>query len=163
VPELLRLVSAEQTEVAAACLADAIREVAPVELCIHLQGSLGAGKTTFARGLLRVLGHEGRVPSPTYTLVEPYECAGYRIYHMDLYRLQDGAELEYLGIDDMSGPGTILLIEWPSRAQGALKTSDIEVVLEVIPEGRALSLGTGSPIGEQLAAAFARQITTLNP
>jgi tRNA threonylcarbamoyladenosine biosynthesis protein TsaE len=165
--EPIRLVSADQTEAAAACLAGAIREVAPVELRIHLrihlEGNLGAGKTTFARGLLRALGHAGRVPSPTYTLVEPYECAGYRIYHMDLYRLQDGAELEYLGIDDMSGPGSILLIEWPSRAHGVVKTSDIEVALEVIPEGRALSLAAGSPTGEKLAAAFAGNVAALNP
>jgi tRNA threonylcarbamoyladenosine biosynthesis protein TsaE len=161
--EPIKLASAGQTEAAAACLAEAIREVAPVELRIHLEGNLGAGKTTFARGLLRALGHAGRVPSPTYTLVEPYECAGYRIYHMDLYRLQDGAELEFLGLDEMAGPGSILLIEWPQRAAAYLQSSDIEILLKVIPEGRSLELCPASPVGGVLAEEFVRRWASKKP
>jgi tRNA threonylcarbamoyladenosine biosynthesis protein TsaE len=163
VPESLQLISSAQTETAAGCFAAALRTVAPAQLCVHLDGQLGAGKTTFARGVLRALGHTGRVPSPTYTLIEPYECAGYRIYHMDLYRLQDGAELEFLGLDEMAGPGSILLIEWPQRAAAYLQSSDIDILLKVIPEGRSLELCPGSPPGEALAAEFFRHWASQKP
>ena len=162
-PESLQLISSAQTETAAGCFAAALRTVAPAQLSVHLDGQLGAGKTTFARGLLRALGHTGRVPSPTYTLIEPYECAGYRIYHMDLYRLQDGAELEFLGLDEMTGPGSILLIEWPQRAAAYLQSSDIEILLKVIPEGRSLELCPGSPLGDALAAEFVRHCASQKP
>lgn len=161
--EPLRLVSAEQTEAAAECFAAAISALEPEQLCVHLDGQLGAGKTTFARGLLRALGHQGRVPSPTYTLVEPYECGGYRIYHMDLYRLQAGAELEFLGLDEMAGSGAILLIEWPERAADHLQSRDIEIKLKVIPEGRSLQLDACSAAGAELATEFARRIAEQNP
>ncbi len=161
--ESLRLENAEQTELAGARLARAMQFVAPVSACICLEGQLGAGKTTFARGFLRGFGYTGRVPSPTYTLVEPYDCGAYRVYHLDLYRLQDGAELEYLGISEMTEAGSVLLIEWPSRAQNSLPDKDIEVVLQVIPEGRGLTLQQHSRMGAQLTTAFARSATALNP
>lgn len=155
-PVTLSLTSAEQTEAAGASLARAIRDVAPDKLCICLEGELGAGKTTFARGLLRGFGHAGRVPSPTYTLVEPYDVESYRIYHLDLYRLHDGAELEYLGISEMTDAGSVLLIEWPSRAADSLPAKDLEVVLKVISEGRSLSILPSGEVGANLVAAFAR-------
>jgi tRNA threonylcarbamoyladenosine biosynthesis protein TsaE len=154
--EPLSLISPEQTEAAGASLARAIQAVAPDKLCICLEGELGAGKTTFARGLLRGFGYMGRVPSPTYTLVEPYDVEPYRIYHLDLYRLHDGAELEYLGISEMTDRGSVLLVEWPSRAADALPAKDLEVVLKVSSEGRVLALQSYSPVGADLAAAFAR-------
>jgi tRNA threonylcarbamoyladenosine biosynthesis protein TsaE len=106
---------------------------------IHLRGDLGAGKTTLSRGFLRGLGHEGRVPSPTYTLIEPYELQPKPVYHMDLYRLQDGAELEFLGIEDLP-ENAILLIEWPDRAADELGASDLSLELSVSATGRELLL-----------------------
>lgn len=98
-------------------------------LVIYLEGSLGAGKTTLARSLLRGLGHGGRVPSPTYTLVEPYELPWGRVLHLDLYRLADGAELEYLGLgDDLTGR-TLLLVEWPRQGGDRLPPPDLELQL----------------------------------
>ena len=148
----LKLVSAEATELAGRRLAAAVLATAPASLCIFLQGELGAGKTTLARGFLRGMGHAGRVPSPTYTLVEPYDCADYRVAHLDLYRLQDGAELEYLGVDELTGPGSLLLIEWPERALNSLPNRDLEITLKVISEGRTLQIEACSPAGTALLA-----------
>jgi tRNA threonylcarbamoyladenosine biosynthesis protein TsaE len=163
VSESLSLLSPEQTEAAGAWLARAVQSVAPEKVCICLEGDLGAGKTTFARGFLRGFGHTGRVPSPTYTLVEPYDVGDYRIYHLDLYRLHDGAELEYLGISEMTEPGNVLLIEWPSRAADSLPAKDLEVTLKVSSDGRALTLVHHSPLGTELAAAYARSAATSDP
>lgn len=149
-PEQLSLISAAETEAAGGRLARALLGAAPEMLCIYLHGDLGAGKTTFARGFLRGCGHTGRVPSPTYTLVEPYECAAYQIFHMDLYRLQDGAELEFLGIGDMLSAGSVQLIEWPERGAGGLVRADLQVFLNVIPEGRACELRAESELGEKV-------------
>ncbi|MDG1463386.1 MAG: tRNA (adenosine(37)-N6)-threonylcarbamoyltransferase complex ATPase subunit type 1 TsaE, partial [Gammaproteobacteria bacterium] len=100
-------------------LAAAIMKLSEGRFVIHLRGQLGAGKTTFSRGFLRGLGYEGKVPSPTYTLIEPYDLQPKPVYHMDLYRLHDGAELEFLGLEDLP-ENAILLIEWPERATDAL-------------------------------------------
>ena len=118
-------------------------------LDIFLQGDLGAGKTTFTRGLLRGLGHQGRVPSPTYTLVEPYELASGPVFHMDLYRLQDGAELEFLGIDDLPAEA-LRIIEWPEKAAAELGQPDLLIKLSVRADGRQISM--------QAAGDFARQL-----
>ncbi|MCP4002056.1 MAG: tRNA (adenosine(37)-N6)-threonylcarbamoyltransferase complex ATPase subunit type 1 TsaE [Gammaproteobacteria bacterium] len=157
----LELASAEQTEAAGAVLARVIQQLSPDKLCICLEGELGAGKTTFARGMLRGFGHAGRVPSPTYTLVEPYDVECYQIYHLDLYRLHDGAELEYLGISEMTESGSVLLIEWPSRAADTLPAKDLEVVLKVSSEGRLLSILPSGELGANLLAAFAYDAAAL--
>ena len=83
---------------------------------IALDGPIGAGKTSLARGLLRGLGHEGEVPSPTFTLVQTYEPPDLRlpVWHVDLYRVEDPGEIEELGLEEAQGAG-LLLVEWPDR------------------------------------------------
>lgn len=128
----------------------AVLAARPPSLMIFLEGDLGAGKTTFARGFLAGLGHQGRVPSPTYTLVEPYVLCGYRVYHIDLYRIRDPAELDDLGLADLLAEGAVALIEWPDHGAGHVPQADIRLRLEPVPGGRALTArdltGTGRDV-----------------
>ena len=95
-------------------------------LVVGLSGALGSGKTTWVRAMLRGLGHTGRVPSPTYTLLEQYSCAGLTLVHLDLYRLGGDAELENLGLRDWLGdPSTWVLVEWPERAPQLARRCDL--------------------------------------
>jgi tRNA threonylcarbamoyladenosine biosynthesis protein TsaE len=112
---------------------------------VFLHGELGAGKTTLVRGYLQALGHEGPVKSPTYTLIEPYEIAGRRVLHLDIYRLGDPAELEYMGIRDDLGEENTLLVEWPERASGFLGQPDIEIDLDYAESGRKAHISSSKP------------------
>ena len=119
---------------------------------VCLSGELGAGKTTLARGLLRGLGHRGTVKSPTYTLVEPYQIGGWRLFHWDLYRLADPEELEFLGLRDQLDGEAVLLIEWPERGQGELPGVDLEVRLGYAGAGRNCQMDAHSEVGIKLLA-----------
>jgi len=107
---------------------------------VHLRGDLGTGKTTLVRGILRGLGHMGAVKSPSYTLIEPYEPGDRPVFHLDLYRLGDPEELEYLGLRDLLGADSLLLVEWPERAGQALPPADLEVEIAYAGTGRDLDL-----------------------
>lgn len=136
-------------------LAAAVRSVRPEGGgVIHLRGDLGAGKTTLVRGVLRGLGHRGPVRSPTYTLVEPYDAVDPPVRHLDLYRLGDPEELEYLGLRDLLGERALLLIEWPERGAGALPAADLEVAIAHAGGGRRLVL-RASAAWRPVAAASA--------
>jgi len=137
----------------AAAFARALRRLPKdAHLVIALEGELGTGKTSWVRALLRSLGWSGPVRSPTYTLVEPYELDGRRFLHMDLYRLADPGELEYLGIRDQDAPGTVWLVEWPERARGELPRPDLSLTFRHRDSGRELTLETASPLGSRLKA-----------
>ena len=114
-------------------LADALklRLAAQPSHTVHLHGELGAGKTTLVRGVLRAFGHSGAVKSPTYTLLEPYNCGGQQIYHFDLYRVNDPEELAFVGFDEIIDGEGLKVIEWPERADSWLPAPDTTVRLRV--------------------------------
>lgn len=125
---------------------------------VYLQGELGAGKTTFVRGVLKGLGHVGPVRSPTYTLVEGYDVPGHVLYHLDLYRIRGLAELEYLGIRDLDAPALWVFVEWPERGAGGLPAADVTLRLEMRDPGRVLHADAASERGRTLVAAWLAQI-----
>ncbi|UTH72269.1 tRNA (adenosine(37)-N6)-threonylcarbamoyltransferase complex ATPase subunit type 1 TsaE [Chromobacterium sp. IIBBL 290-4] len=105
-------------------------------LTVHLLGDLGAGKTTFTRGLLAALGHKGKVKSPTYTLVESYPLADFQVHHFDLYRFADPEEWNDAGFSEYFGQDSLCLVEWPAKADGLLPMADIVLELAVAGDGR---------------------------
>jgi tRNA threonylcarbamoyladenosine biosynthesis protein TsaE len=117
---------------------------------IFLQGDLGAGKTTLVRGFLKQKGFQGKVKSPTYTLVETYEINHQEILHIDLYRIENPQEIFNLGIFEVSSEGKIYLIEWPERAMTELPIPDITCSITILEKGRACQMIAHSPRGEKV-------------
>ncbi len=111
----------------------------PGEL-ICFSGDLGAGKTTLIRACLRAMGHQGRIPSPSYALMELYPFEGFRVCHLDLYRLADPEELEYLGFRDLLDPDTLVLVEWPEKAPALLEQADRIVRIDFSGSGRQVKI-----------------------
>jgi tRNA threonylcarbamoyladenosine biosynthesis protein TsaE len=122
---------------------------------IYLQGPLGAGKTTLVRGFMRGMGIGGAVKSPTYTLIEPYEAGSRRLYHLDLYRIHDAAELEYLGLRELQDGGAVILVEWPERGAGSLPSVDVSIGIDYTANGRRVTLEAHSDAGKSLVEACA--------
>lgn len=122
---------------------------------VYLQGALGSGKTTLARGWLRGLGVSGAIRSPTYTLVELYESFQGSIIHLDLYRLKDPEELEFLGVRDYFGQGILCLIEWPERGTGFIPSPDLSIALDIVGSARHVRLDGYSEWGRRLQALAA--------
>ncbi len=128
-------------EAATIAFAGRFFESLPADLAgwtVLLNGELGAGKSTFARALIRAAGHDGPVPSPTYTLVEPYALTRGNIYHVDLYRVSDEEELRFLGWTELDDG--LRLVEWPDRAPGLRSEADVDVTLRYADSGRDISL-----------------------
>lgn len=119
---------------------------------VFLTGNLGMGKTTLSRGLIRGLGHQGAVKSPTYTLVEPYEHVTPVTYHFDLYRLGDPEELEFMGIRDYFSQDRVCLIEWAERGHGVLPGPDLIIRLERQGDGRLATVEPKTRHGRDLVA-----------
>ena len=144
-------VAGEQAQEA---LGAALAVASPPSCVIYLVGDLGAGKTTLARGFIRALGHKGAVKSPTYALLEPYELPDQSCYHLDLYRLSDPEELEYLGIRDLLQSEAILLVEWPKRGEGQLPPPDLVVEIDHDGECRQMQIKSHSKKGNSLLQAL---------
>ena len=152
--------TATQTLAARFARAFLLASPAAAGLQVHLNGELGAGKTAFVRATLRALGHDGRVRSPTYTLVEPYwitrtdaaalslpEPSELLIHHFDLYRFSDAAEWHEAGFDEYLASQAINLIEWPSLAADALGTPDLSLTIDIVGDGRLLTARAFTPRG----------------
>jgi tRNA threonylcarbamoyladenosine biosynthesis protein TsaE len=140
----INLPDAAATEALGAALAAG---VAPARV-VYLRGELGTGKTTLVRGLLRALGYAGRVRSPSYTLVEPYELSSLHFYHFDFYRLKDKSEWVSSGFRDYFNPQAACVIEWPEKAGELLAPPDLDVRLEFADPGRRAALRACSAAGE---------------
>ncbi|NOZ36753.1 MAG: tRNA (adenosine(37)-N6)-threonylcarbamoyltransferase complex ATPase subunit type 1 TsaE [Gammaproteobacteria bacterium] len=143
-------------EAATEKLGQTFAAVCPPRCLIFLYGDLGTGKTTFSRGFLRGLGYAGRVKSPTYTLLEPYEIqtknerAVRHVYHLDLYRLADPEELAYLGVEDCFADEAISLVEWPQQGEGMLPPADVNILLQYQDAGRWLQIQAGTDKGRRI-------------
>ncbi|MDG2375731.1 MAG: tRNA (adenosine(37)-N6)-threonylcarbamoyltransferase complex ATPase subunit type 1 TsaE [Woeseiaceae bacterium] len=120
----------------------------PAGWLILLQGDLGAGKSTMARSMLQTFGHAGTVPSPTYTLVEPYDFRSFLAYHIDLYRISSADELEFLGWDDLVEG--LRIVEWPERIPDIEAEADLLITLSYDGEGRRAALRGTSERGAAL-------------
>lgn len=121
---------------------------------IYLEGDLGAGKTTLARGVLRGLGFEGKVRSPTFTLVEVYAMSSLDLYHFDFYRFSDPAEWEEAGFREYFDPTSVCLVEWPEKAGGLLPPPDLRIRLSLADSGRRLNASATTPAGRRGLAAL---------
>ena len=122
-----------------------------VDACIELHGPLGAGKTTFVRHLLRELGVIGRIKSPTYTVMEPYQVGTLEISHFDFYRFTDPREWEDAGFREVFARRGLKLAEWPEHAAGVLPEPDLDLSIEVEDDGtRAVRLEARTPRGLEL-------------
>lgn len=131
-------------------LADIVKHTLNKGLVAFLNGDLGAGKTTLTRGFVQGMGHDGKVKSPTYTLVEPYELNDWRVFHFDLYRLADPEELEYMGIRDYFDERSCCFIEWPEKGLGLLPKADIVIEMSYSDDQRNITLSPQSTLGEAL-------------
>ncbi len=121
---------------------------------IELHGDLGAGKTTLVRHLLRALGVQGRVKSPTYAVVEPYELEGFNVWHFDFYRFSDPREWEDAGFRDIFASPGLKLAEWPEKAAGFIPRADLVIHLEALTDdARQVSLTAQTPLGAALLQA----------
>ena len=139
-------------EAATAALGTSVAAVLDDGLVLYLHGPLGAGKTSFARALLTALGVGERIKSPTYSLIEGYAATERPAWHLDLYRIADPGELEWLGLDALSDPLAVVLVEWPERGAGALPAADMELHLDYAGHGRHASLRAFTARGDQLLA-----------
>lgn len=132
-------------------LGERLADTMPGTAVVFLHGDLGAGKSSLARAMLRRLGVAGPIKSPTYSLVERYSLAEGEAVHLDLYRIAETAELEFLGLDDLAAQARLWLVEWPERGGSALPAPDLEIELAVSGTGRDVQLqGTTGPGREWL-------------
>ncbi len=130
---------------------------------VYLCGDLGAGKTTLVRGLLRALGFQGNVKSPTYTLVELYAISKLDLYHFDFYRFTSPAEYLDAGLDEYFGGPGLCLVEWPERAAPYLPRADLRITLKVAQRGRRAEVAATSEEGERCLKNLAPRLSGFRP
>jgi tRNA threonylcarbamoyladenosine biosynthesis protein TsaE len=116
-------------------------------LVIFLRGDLGAGKTTFARGILRGLGYQGKVKSPTYNLIELYKISRLYLYHFDFYRFESPAEWEDAGFREYFNADSICLVEWPQNAEELLPPADVTFLFHLSDTGRNVEISADTQAG----------------
>lgn len=135
--------------------AEFARSVRP-PVVLYLRGDLGAGKTTFARAYVHALGYPGYVKSPSYGLLETYKVQEQSVLHLDLYRIEDPEELEYLAIRDQFDDSTVLLVEWPDRGANMLPAPDLVLDFGESEALRFIECTSCSSRGAELAASVLR-------
>jgi tRNA threonylcarbamoyladenosine biosynthesis protein TsaE len=145
----LSLPDSSATETLGRALASALPDTARGGAILYLRGDLGAGKTTGARSLLRALGVAGPVRSPTYTLVDTYVLPNLACMHVDLYRVQSPVEVDELGLRDLTGPASVMLIEWPDKGGVAVPPADLELLLTYVGTARRATLTSVSAFGAE--------------
>jgi tRNA threonylcarbamoyladenosine biosynthesis protein TsaE len=136
-------------EAATLALGGRLAQVIEPGLYVALSGDLGSGKTTLSRGILRGLGYQGKVKSPTYTLVELYNLSQLDLFHFDFYRFNDPREWLDAGFRDHFDPRTVCLVEWPERARDLLPIADLRVSLSVEGEGRRVRIAAQTEHGKR--------------
>lgn len=141
-----------ESERATAALGGRLSSAVAAGGVVFLVGNLGVGKTTLVREYLRSLGYTGAVKSPTYTLMEHYVVSGKRIFHLDLYRIADPAELEFVGVRDLLDGESILLVEWPEQGSSALPSPDLVIELEHAGNARHCRVQANSEAGNRILA-----------
>jgi tRNA threonylcarbamoyladenosine biosynthesis protein TsaE len=138
-------------EAASAALAGQFARALAPPCAIYLYGDLGAGKTLFTRACVHALGFEGYVKSPSYGLLETYRVSGLTVLHLDLYRIEDPEELEYLAIRDLYREDTVLMVEWPDKGSGYLPAPDVALEFDESDEGRFVNCHVFTGHGKDLA------------
>ena len=147
-------------EAATLALGAALAPVVTSGLVVYLEGDLGAGKTTLVRGLLRALGDQGPVKSPTYTLVELHAISGLDLYHFDFYRFNQAEEYLDAGLDEYFDGRGVCVAEWPERAAPYLPPADLRIVLTVCADGRDVRIDAPSERGRRCLTNFALPAAT---
>ncbi|MFT3757762.1 tRNA (adenosine(37)-N6)-threonylcarbamoyltransferase complex ATPase subunit type 1 TsaE [Thauera sp.] len=147
------------TEALGAALAAILRP----GLKIWLQGNLGMGKTTLTRGLLRALGHEGKVKSPTYTLIEPYVVSRLDLYHFDFYRFNSPEEYLDAGLDEYFADQGVCIVEWPDKALPYLPLPDVEIRLDARDSGRFVEIHGRTDAGQTCVIELVRALRGADP
>ncbi|MDQ3186450.1 MAG: tRNA (adenosine(37)-N6)-threonylcarbamoyltransferase complex ATPase subunit type 1 TsaE [Pseudomonadota bacterium] len=118
-------------------------------LVIFLSGNLGAGKTTLARGILRGLGYQGKVKSPTYNLIELYKISRLYFYHFDFYRFNDPTEWEEAGFREYFNADSVCLVEWPEKAGGLLPRADLQFLFHITETHRNVEIQANTEAGRR--------------
>lgn len=144
-------------------LGSALSAVLSPGLQIWLEGNLGMGKTTLTRGVLRGLGHEGKVKSPTYTLIEPYVVSRLDLYHFDFYRFNSPDEYLDAGLDEYFAGEGVCMVEWPDKALPYLPSPDVEIRLEARENGRFVEISGNTEAGRTCVIGLVKALQGADP